>query len=100
MIIKKISIKNFRGIKELSNFELNKYNVLVGKNDSGKSIILYALKAFFDGKIDAKDIFKGAGNEDAEIEVSFSVEGKLDCSLLDSEGLLTFKHSYSNTGKS
>lgn len=99
MIIKKISIKNFRGIKELNNFEFNNYNVLVGKNDSEKSIILYALKSFFDGKIDQKDIYKGNEGNNVEIEVSFQINKEINQLMLDSDGYLTIKKVFNNECK-
>ena len=100
MIIKKISIKNFRGIKELSNFELNNYNVLVGKNDSGKSIILYAIDAFLEDKaIDSKDVFKGIGDEKVIIELSFIPGENVNSLLLDSDGYLTIRNTYGPDGK-
>lgn len=41
-----ISIKNFRGIKSLTNLKVGEINSFVGKNDSGKSNILKALDLF------------------------------------------------------
>ena len=44
--IKKIQIKNYRGIKELSHdFDNEKFIVLIGRGDSGKSTILSAINA-------------------------------------------------------
>ncbi|WP_158989781.1 ATP-dependent endonuclease [Mucilaginibacter sp. L196] len=44
MILKKVSIKNFRSIKELDvDFSNNSFRILVGKNESGKTNILKAL---------------------------------------------------------
>lgn len=44
--ISKISIKNFRGIRELSHeFGSEKFVVLIGRGDSGKSTILAAINA-------------------------------------------------------
>lgn len=47
-LIKKISIKNFRGFRDLISVELNRSTYLIGANNVGKTNILYALKAFFD----------------------------------------------------
>lgn len=41
--IKEINIKSFRGIKELELLELGEVNILVGKNNSGKTSILEAI---------------------------------------------------------
>ena len=49
--IKKVHIKNFRSIKNISITPCQ-LAVLVGKNDSGKSNILRALNLFFNGKTD------------------------------------------------
>jgi putative ATP-dependent endonuclease of OLD family len=43
MHIKKINIKNFRGIKHLS-LELDELTVLIGENNTGKTSILEALR--------------------------------------------------------
>ncbi len=44
MHIESINIKEFRGIKKLSSpIKFNKYNVIVGRNNSGKSALLDAL---------------------------------------------------------
>ncbi|OOM78319.1 DNA replication and repair protein RecF [Clostridium puniceum] len=47
MSIKKIKIKNFKSIKFIE-IELNTLNCIIGKNGSGKSNILKALKYFYD----------------------------------------------------
>ncbi|MDK2901789.1 MAG: hypothetical protein PWR14_693 [Thermosediminibacterales bacterium] len=50
MKIKKIVIKNYRGIKEKQEIPLSSFSSIVGKNDSGKSIILNAIATFLDPK--------------------------------------------------
>lgn len=50
MKIKKIRIQNFRAFKDVVEFELNDFNCIIGKNDSGKSTILAALEWFFSDK--------------------------------------------------
>lgn len=58
MKINKITIKNFRGVDNLENLEVSDFNVFVGKNDAGKSIILNAFNCFFNDKVFVKeDIF-------------------------------------------
>jgi predicted ATPase len=49
MKIKKIHIRNFRSIQDETIF-LNDINLLVGKNDSGKSNLLKAMNLFFNGQ--------------------------------------------------
>ena len=66
MKIAKISIHNFLKLKDI---EMNpsKTNVIVGKNKQGKTSILKAIKAAFDGKVDESVIRNGENK--AEIVV-------------------------------
>jgi len=50
MYISKIEIENYRGIKEKEEINLSKFTSIIGKNDSGKSIILNAIASFLDIK--------------------------------------------------
>ena len=50
MKIKNISIVSYRGIKEKQDIRLSNLSSIVGKNDSGKSIILNAIASFLDPK--------------------------------------------------
>ena len=50
MKIKKIIIENYRGIKEKQEIPFSGFSSIVGKNDSGKSIILNAIATFLDAK--------------------------------------------------
>lgn len=50
MIINKINIKNFRGIKDLQEIPLSNFTSIVGKNDAGKSIILNAIASYLNPK--------------------------------------------------
>ena len=109
MVISKLYIKNFRGYAE-QTIELHKdLNVIIGKNDVGKSTILEALEIFFNNntiKIDILDLNKKrADKEDGDItiQVSFEVDSKKSYTidtvptklsqeyLLDSEGYLTIR---------
>lgn len=47
MKIKKITIHNFRSIKEES-FSLQNFSLLIGENNSGKSNVITALRAFYE----------------------------------------------------
>ncbi len=69
-MIEKITIKNFRVIKDLS-LELNNFNILIGDNQTGKTSILetinYALSPYFlSGRIKHTDFYKG---ENAPISI-------------------------------
>ena len=43
VFVSKLSVREFRGIKELSDLELSSFNVLVGRNNSCKTTLLEAL---------------------------------------------------------
>lgn len=47
MRLKRIEIKNYRSLKEITLDDLKNLNVFIGKNGSGKSHILEALELFF-----------------------------------------------------
>jgi len=96
MKIKKVTIKNYRGIDKLENLEISDFNVFVGKNDSGKSIILGAFNGFFNERIfNKEDIFKGKlETENTSIELSFIVSRDIDNLLVDSDGLFTIKKEF------
>ncbi len=48
MNITKVSVHNFRSIKDIS-FELDKYMCVVGPSNSGKSNLINAIRIFYDG---------------------------------------------------
>ena len=50
MKINKIKIENYRGIQKIQEIPLSGFSSIVGKNDSGKSIILNAIATFLDIK--------------------------------------------------
>jgi putative ATP-dependent endonuclease of OLD family len=50
MNIIKISVENYRGIKTRQEIPLSRYSSFVGKNDSGKSIVINAIASFLDPK--------------------------------------------------
>lgn len=97
MYIKFITIRNYRGIEKLEKLEISNLNTFVGKNDSGKSIILRALECFLNTKkFDIKDVFKGKKDEEStSIEISFSPSVEVDNLALDSNNLITIKKDFS-----
>jgi putative ATP-dependent endonuclease of OLD family len=102
MIIKNISIYNFRGIEKLEKLEVSNLNTFVGKNDSGKSTILSSLECFFnEKKFSNKDFFRGnLEDEKTVIEISFSAQVKIDDSALDENKEITIsKEFHSEKGK-
>lgn len=50
MHISNITIANYRGVKEKRSVQLEKLSSIVGKNDAGKTIILFAIASFLDVK--------------------------------------------------
>lgn len=77
MKINKIAIEGFRGYKDKTEIQFNSFNVIIGRNDIGKSTILEALDIFFnDGdainKFSKEDISVGFGKKDTKISVEFS----------------------------
>lgn len=93
-----ISIKNFRGIKSLTNLKVGDINSFVGKNDSGKSNILKALDLFFNEKFNSNDVFKGIGNDEkTEIIIRFETQQKINQLALDANGKLQLIKTFSFT---
>lgn len=59
MVLKKLKLKNFRGYKDFEVSFDDSINVIIGRNDIGKSTILEALEIFFNSekiKIDPSDL--------------------------------------------
>lgn len=80
MKISKLELTNFRGYRNVSVEFDESFNVIIGKNDIGKSTILEALEIFFNNetvKIDIDDHNVHADDEQyMAIQVSFSPEDK------------------------
>ena len=55
MKITLLTIKNFLKLKDIE-IRPSKTNIIVGKNRQGKTSILKAIQAAFDGKLDEKNI--------------------------------------------
>ncbi len=72
MKIKEISIKNFRGIEDLT-LQLNDFTVLIGKNGVGKSSILHALNFFKKQKYSLKieDYYRRDLSRKIEVSLTF-----------------------------
>jgi len=84
-MIKKITIQNFRGIKELKDFELNNLSLIVGENGTSKTSILEAINFclspyFLPGRIKHTDFYNG---EDVEIKISLEVDNTFKVFLPD-----------------
>jgi len=119
MRIKAVRLENFRAYKSETTIELTDLNVIVGKNDIGKSTVLEALDIFFNEgkgviKMDKDDVNKKSkeeGNTEIKISVVFeelpetltidatnptTLDGEY---LLKSDGTLEILKKYPNAGK-
>lgn len=74
MRLVKLSLKDFRGYDNLEVSFHPKMNVIIGKNDVGKSTILDALNIFFNDDIKAEIIDCNIKSEDRIIEIGASFE--------------------------
>lgn len=92
MKLRKVRIKNFRGHKDTTvNFD--NLNVIIGKNDIGKSSIIDALDVYFNGgNIDVQDLNVYAAREDdkvIEISCAFDVDTNEQITLDSSDNITT-----------
>lgn len=73
MKIKRISIENFRSIKQ-ANILVSDFNIFVGQNNCGKTNLFEALEFFFNGyKGDIRElIFKRSSDLEMSVEIEFS----------------------------
>jgi putative ATP-dependent endonuclease of the OLD family len=107
MKLNKLILKNFRSYSEETKISIGDLNVLIGRNDVGKSSILEALDIFFNSKPDKSDL--SIDNDNSQIEITCIFDDlpdtlKLDDSvetslaeefLLNSEKKLEIKKKYS-----
>lgn len=100
MKIKTVRVENFRAYKSETTFELNDLNVIVGKNDIGKSTVLEALDIFFNEnkgtiKIDKDDVNKKCKAEgNTEIKISVVFEELPETLTIDATNPTTLKSEY------
>ncbi|MBD9407200.1 ATP-binding protein [Acidovorax sp. ACV02] len=73
MKISKLIIKNFRSLRDVA-FEPGGFNILVGRNNHGKSNLFEAIEWFYSGKGDLADLrYAGASEgEEMVVEIEFS----------------------------
>lgn len=108
MKIKKLMLENFRGYQSITVDFDESFNVIIGKNDIGKSTILEAFEIFFNNekvKVDIDDHNVHTENQKMSIQVSFAPDDKeytIDTVptnlnkeyLLDNNELLTIKKTW------
>ncbi len=75
MQIKRLTIKNFKSIKELSIHNIDNAMILVGRNSVGKTVALDAIRAVA-GQYHVKDSDYNLSNSNITIEVSLSINTK------------------------
>ena len=68
MKLNQVKLKNFRSYSQETKINISDLNVIIGKNDVGKSTILEALDIFFNGKPDKYDLC--ISNDNSQIEIT------------------------------
>src|SRR5690606_16346608 len=81
MKLKTLRLKNFRSYSRETEIDISDLNVIIGKNDVGKSSILEALDIFFNGKPDKNDL--SVVNDESQIEISCIFNDLPDILILD-----------------
>jgi predicted ATP-dependent endonuclease of OLD family len=71
MKLDKLKLRNFRGYSQETEIDISDLNVIIGKNDIGKSSILEALDIFFNGKPDKNDLCINHDNRKIQITCIF-----------------------------
>lgn len=120
MELKKLVLNNFRGYENATiNFSSN-INLIIGRNDVGKSTVMDALEIFFNGdskspvvkaevsdcniysvdkKMEITALFKLSENEKVSIDTSYSTDLR-DEFLLNKDNLLEIKKTWDCSGRS
>ncbi|MEQ8474788.1 MAG: ATP-binding protein [Fulvivirga sp.] len=76
-----VKLKNFRSYSQETEIDVSDLNVIIGKNDVGKSTILEALEIFFNGKPDKDDLC--ISNDNSQIEITCVFDDLPDTLILD-----------------
>ena len=113
MKIEKLILENFRGYQERTEINFDSFNVIVGRNDIGKSTILESIDIFINdksavSKYEKADINNKGGNESkiglvfSDFPVELVVDAAAETSLanemlLNNEGLLEIHKTYGAT---
>ncbi|WP_420386360.1 ATP-binding protein [Roseivirga sp.] len=72
MKLKRLVISGFRSYSQRTVFDVGDLNVIIGRNDVGKSTILEALDIFFNNKPDSNDLSIEDGISEIEITCIFN----------------------------
>lgn len=99
--LSELSIKNFRGYEEVTIDFDDEINVIIGRNDVGKSTILDALEIFFNGenkdaqtKIEIEDFNVNCEEEDKGIVISCIFDVKDEDVIIDSTNKTNLKDEF------
>ncbi|KZL89404.1 AAA family ATPase [Clostridium magnum] len=85
MEIREIQIKNFRSVKEISINNITKIMGFLGKNNSGKSAILNAIRMFW-GELELTEDDFHKKSDNIDLKISFEVNDKyINKLILDSK---------------
>jgi predicted ATP-dependent endonuclease of OLD family len=90
MKLNRITIENFKGIKQCKTIDFNDFNVIVGQNDVGKSTILKALDIFLNGTTPTKDDLNNKAESD-EIVISLEFSPNSTLVIIDENIETTFE---------
>ncbi len=89
MKLEKVCIKGFRGIKDEITVPIKELNVIVGKNDAGKSTILKALDLFINNKTFYPQYLNNQTDKFCEITLCFLSEE--ENIIIDDSVITTFQ---------
>jgi len=87
--LEKISITGYKGISERVDIPAKEFNVIVGKNDAGKSTILKALDLFLNNKQYISENLNNQTSQFTQIELFFSPNNTLI--TIDENSTTTFE---------
>ncbi|EKS41456.1 AAA family ATPase [Afipia broomeae] len=85
MILKRISVRNFRSIRDVT-LDLGSQTAIVGGNGAGKSTVLRAIEKFYGSSstVELDDFFGRQVNEPIEIELTFTAFNEAEKELFES----------------
>lgn len=92
MKLNTLKLKNFRSYTRETEINISDLNVLIGRNDVGKSSILEALDIFFNGKPDKNDM--SIENDNSQIEITCVFDNIPDSLILDDTVETTLKDEF------
>ena len=70
MILKKVTIRNYRCYSSDTTIDIGNLTCIIGKNDVGKSTVMEALDAFFNDAISKSDLSATAPADDQNVEIT------------------------------